>query len=634
MTVKILNSANETQVILQNITNPIISEDLNREFTFSFLTVIDNDKSTYVNYQHKVEVEKNYFNIVYTEEHRTESGLFINAQCEHVSYDLLSANFTAGFTATGQFSAVATTLLSGTGFTVGTVQITASQTISVNESTNSRQVLMQLASLYGGELQFSKYQINLLTSRGANRGVQFRYRKNLVDVSRIVDNRKKIAGLPTISYKVNVAELEFEQGFIASGADANEHYELGDTIKVIDEDLNLSVSLRIVKESHDPEQRGKGTVEIGNFVDDLTDTLTTIQTTTVAKDNVYNGCSIGPENGFVAERSDQLVKTSTNATNGIEIDLRNTTTAAYTAVFYVQIDTATGTAKLYLAGNAEFTGIVRGSEIIGGSITIGSGSNTFNANGTDGIWLGSSAFSTAPFSCSLSGALTANSATIRGDIIAGSTFTVATGSNTIRADSNGLYVGSSAFATAPFNITLSGALTANSATINGQFTSKSTAGTTLMDVFQDTNGGIIQVYDNSGNLNCKLGVESGTASNTGGTMILYNDSVSNPRVALGIDASLDAGVINLSDTADNVRASMKAYDGGAGSPAFFLVDAASAVVTYLTLTTGYINSVQIATQAWAAQSGVNVSTHYHTHNVTVGSASYTTDTDVHNHVQN
>lgn len=539
--IKVINSANTSLAILKNVVSPIISEDLNREFTFSFSTVIDGDKSSYVNYQNKIEVENNYFNIVYTEENRTADGLFINAQCEHVSYDLLSANFTAGFTATGKFSSVATTLLSGTGFTIGTVQITASQTISIKESTNARQILMQLATLYGGELQFSKYVINLLTRRGADRGVRFRYRKNLSNVSRIVDNRKKVLGLPTISYKVSVAELEFEKSFINAGTDANEHYELGDTIQVVDDDLNLDISLRIYKETHDTEQHMQGTVEIANFVQDLSDTITTIQTVTVAKNNIYNGCSIGPTDGFVAERSDSLVKTFMNATNGIEIDLRASTTASYTPVFYVTVNTAAGTANLYLAGDA----------ILTGRAIIGSGNNIFIA------------------------------------------------------DSNGIYLGNATFASAPFRVTPQGVLTATSATINGQFTSKSTAGTTLMNVFQDTNGGIIQVYDNSGNLNVRMGVESGTGNNTAGTFILYNDGASKSRVELGISTANDAGIFNLNDTNGVGRVGANASLGGT-DPIIFINDSAGNTATFLEQTTGSINGSTIATQAWVTANFVHL----------------------------
>ena len=282
--IKILNSANETQCILENITAPIISEGINREFTLEFSTVIDGDKSNYVNYQHKVEAEDNYFNIVCTEEERTQEGLYIHAQCEHVSYDLISANLTSGFTATGQFSAVATLLFASTAFAVGTAQVTASVSVNITDSTNKLSVLKQLATLYGGELYFSKYTVSLLTQRGANRGVQFRYRKNLVGAKKITDNRQSVAGVPRVSYDVSVAELEFEQGYITNGANALEHYELGDTITVIDDGLSLNTPLRIVKESHDVNQRMQGQVEIGNFIDDLASTLSSMQSSIIIVD--------------------------------------------------------------------------------------------------------------------------------------------------------------------------------------------------------------------------------------------------------------------------------------------------------------------------------------------------------------
>lgn len=420
---KIINSSNETLAILDNVISPIVTEDLNREFTLSFSTVIDNDKSSYVNYQNKVSVEDQYFNIVYTEEERTQDGLFIRADCEHVSYDLIDEALTAGFTATGLFSAVATTLLSGTSFTVGTVEITASETISINESTNKRQVLILLADLFGGELYFDKYEISLLTERGANRGVQFRYRKNLVGVKKRTDNRNKVGGLPTISYEVSVAELEFEQGYIEGGVSSLEHYELGDYVKVIDDDLGINTSLRIVRESHNTEERMQGSIEISNFVPDYTDSINNIQTTSVAKDNIYNGCSIGPDDGFVAERSDQLVKTTMNATNGISIDMRNTTTASYTSVFYVQTDTATGTVNLYLAGNAVFTGDVLASDFIGGTIAIGSGNNVFKAD-SNGIYLGNASFASAPFRVTMAGAVNATNLNMSGGSITGGSIIV------------------------------------------------------------------------------------------------------------------------------------------------------------------------------------------------------------------
>ena len=57
-----------------------------------------------------------------------------------------------------------------------------------------------------------------------------------------------------------------------------------------------------------------------------------------------------------------------------------------------------------------------GGSFNGGKITIGSGNNIFTAN-KDGIFLGSSSFSTAPFRVDMAGNMTASSATISGDLI-------------------------------------------------------------------------------------------------------------------------------------------------------------------------------------------------------------------------
>ena len=227
-----------------------------------------------------------------------------------------------------------------------------------------------------------------------------------------------------MTYDTDVAELEFAQGH---GAD--DHYELGDTVHLFDSQLGIiDLPVRIIKESHNPVQRMKGNVTISNtagaFIKDISDTVVALQQTTITKESLYNGVKIGPDNGFVATRSDDLVKTSMNATNGISIDMRNTIAASYTPVFYVQTDAETGTAKLYLAGNAVFTGEVIASDIIGGTIAIGSDSNIFNANSTDGIWLGATTFADAPFKVTLSGSVTATDLNMSGGNITGGSITI------------------------------------------------------------------------------------------------------------------------------------------------------------------------------------------------------------------
>jgi hypothetical protein len=147
---------------------------------------------------------------------------------------------------------------------------------------------------------------------------------------------------------------------------------------------------------------------------------------------------------------------------------------------------------------------------------------------------------------------------------------------------------------------MSGALTATSAEINGRFTTKTTGGTTLMDVYQDTEGGKIAINDNSGNLNVKLGVEGGTGDNVGGTLILYNDGAANPRVTLGILTSDDVGTFQALDTNEIVRIQIQGYNATYSSSFIGVRDSSQVLKTYLLETEGYVNNEKIATEDWVS----------------------------------
>lgn len=92
-------------------------------------------------------------------------------------------------------------------------------------------------------------------------------------------------------------------------------------------------------------------------------------------------------------------------------------------------------------------------------------------------------------------------------------------------------------------------------------------GETLADLYKDSYGGVLELYDKYGNINVKIGVEAGYADNVGGTLVLYNDSWSNPRIELGISNDEDAGVINCRNTFGKVTCALYAGsnlgDGGA-----------------------------------------------------------------------
>ena len=358
--------------VVAKVIDPTISEELNGAYTFDFSYVIDDEKSQYMQVGNIVEAEGNYFRIAYTEETRNDDDtMTISVSCEHVVYDLIEQELDY-YTADGTATQMLETLLSDTAFTVGDVETSEIKTVSIQEKQNKKDILYAIASVFGLELKFEKFVISLVT-RGSDNGVQFRYRRNIKGITRIVDGRNKVEGQPSIAYGLDAVMLEQLFG-------DSEHFELGDTVKVYDEGLGIDVTTRIVRMRYDIEERMTADVEIANYIPNISDTLTQIERKTITKEKVYNGVVIGPENGFVAERSDKLARNTMNATYGNLLEVGDGE-GNYTPVFYVMVDPEDGKAKLYLSGDAVFTGLIKASDIVGGSINIGDGTFTVDSSG-------------------------------------------------------------------------------------------------------------------------------------------------------------------------------------------------------------------------------------------------------------
>ena len=124
--------------------------------------------------------------------------------------------------------------------------------------------------------------------------------------------------------------------------------------------------------------------------------------------------------------------------------------------------------------------------------------------------------------------------------------------------------------------------------------------TLLAEIYKDSEGGKMSIYDKNGNLNLSMGVEAGTADNVGGTLGLFNDGSDNMRLILAISKDQDAGIINLLDSNRNIRASIKADDANVG-PTFFVLGEDGTVMSYISATKGYINREKIATETWVSQ---------------------------------
>lgn len=285
---------------LENVINAEISESINQEYTLSFSTFIEADTEPFLNHNHIVEVENNYFNIVSYRKYRNGGAKIISVECEHVSYNLNHHRYIMYFfTADGTPTHILSKILEGTGFTVGVVEFEGIETFSIQEEASRRTLLLEFASYWGGELKFDKYTVSLLQRRGILTDINFRIGKNITGIEKSVDARGHEEGIPEIAYKVNLIELRTLPGY-----ENLEEFELGDIVRLLDIELGIDTNVRVVKYTYDPIRRIKSSVEIQNFFSTLSDTIFRIQRDSVIKGKIYHGIRISPEDGFEAIRSD------------------------------------------------------------------------------------------------------------------------------------------------------------------------------------------------------------------------------------------------------------------------------------------------------------------------------------------
>jgi hypothetical protein len=125
----------------------------------------------------------------------------------------------------------------------------------------------------------------------------------------------------------------------------------------------------------------------------------------------------------------------------------------------------------------------------------------------------------------------------------------------------------------------------NAAEISSQF----------VKIYDTITGGKVEVRDKDNNVNVRMGSESGTADNVGGTLVLYNDSENKPRTELGINKRTDSGIINLKDGNNITRVQIEAIRS-LGKAYITLYDETAFPRTWLSETEGYIDYEKIITE--------------------------------------
>lgn len=301
---KILDNNLNFIVNLDNILDAKIKQEINKEYNLEFTAILDSNTKNYINHNYIVEADENYFDIVTFEQYRNNAGLFVKAYCEHISYRLNKVEYDKDyFTEDGTPEYILSKILEGTGFTVSTVDFNQIQTFSIQEKLSRRAILLEFASYIGAEVKYDKFSISLLQRLGSITGKEFKIGKDIIGIRKFVDARENVNGIPKLAYDIDVVELKTLPEF-----GQFEEFGLGDTVKVIDPDLEINTEVRIVSYEYNPLEKINSKVEIQNFFSTLAYDIFRIQRDTLAKGKLYHGIRISPDMGFEAIRSDEKAR--------------------------------------------------------------------------------------------------------------------------------------------------------------------------------------------------------------------------------------------------------------------------------------------------------------------------------------
>ena len=120
----------------------------------------------------------------------------------HISYDLAYVSvmpFGPYGNASEAMNGLATHADGLTNFSIGSVTVSSSGTFAVNEPASFRNLIGgregSILDVFGGEIEWDNFRVNLWASRGRDRGLTLRYGKNISDISQQKDIDYTITGI-------------------------------------------------------------------------------------------------------------------------------------------------------------------------------------------------------------------------------------------------------------------------------------------------------------------------------------------------------------------------------------------------------------------------------------------------------
>lgn len=291
----------------------VIKRVINGEFNIKFTAPKQELKTEYLR-NNTVLADNQLFDIVLVEKRHNKSGSIVfDCQATHVTWRLFDeSTTTVHYGYYGTLSEILANILQGTEFSVGIVDYNEPMDFVMNINATTGQKVLELVKRLNAEIDYSNngFTIDIRKAIGNENGFEIRLGKNIKEITEVWDIRE---GQPLLTYVVDILALKNSSVYIEKGLSDLEVIEIGDVVYLIDEDMEIDTTQRIMSIEYDPRYEKNTKLEIGNVIKDFVNMVIDIETESVNRNKTYYGIKLNNSIGFEVERLDKLARTQMNA---------------------------------------------------------------------------------------------------------------------------------------------------------------------------------------------------------------------------------------------------------------------------------------------------------------------------------
>lgn len=311
---KIIDSSKTVLAYLNNLESGVVRQVINGEYAIVFTALIEELKTEFLHDENNlIEYDNDYFKVIsLEEEHNSDNILKVSVECEHISYDLIEQTKLTYTQIDRSAVYVMNDLLLNSGFNFIGTDVTTTASIDIQQETDIKSLLYQVAIIWGGELLYFQNDIELKQKLGSNRGADFRFGKNIQNIKRLIDRIEN-----TVSYEIEIVH----------GTELQElgYYGLGDTIRVVDDMLKIEIDTRIIEIEKDIVTGLNSRVVLGQPIRDLSTGFSNVFKTVKVVDNKVSKV-IDEHGNLIAEKLSGALNTAItkveNSTGHVTFDDR------------------------------------------------------------------------------------------------------------------------------------------------------------------------------------------------------------------------------------------------------------------------------------------------------------------------